>query len=112
MGQDIIVYLFDHLEEFQIFDAVKIYYDNGQPLVTQVLHAAFEYALAKNAIVYKDAKPQDYRLFQMADFVCGIELTATKYESHETSSIEKLFFGTWRDFKKNYLRKLRTHELR
>ena len=112
MRQDISGYLFDHLGEFQIFDAVKIYYDNGQPLITQVLHAAFEYALAKNAIVYKDSKPQDYRLFQMADFVCGIELTATKYAAHETSTTEKMFFGTWRDFKKNYLRKLRLHELR
>lgn len=107
MRRDLIEFLFDHLTKFATFDHVKIYYDNGQPLITKTLHRAFEYALSKNAIVYRDARPSEYRMFQIADFVCGIELTALKYESHEATSTDCRFFGQNRDFKKNYLRKLR-----
>lgn len=45
MKRDIIEFLFENLERFQEFDAVKIYYDDGQRLITNALHGAFEYAL-------------------------------------------------------------------
>lgn len=107
MRRDLIEFLFNHIEDFVEFNHVKIYYDNGQPLITKTLHRAFEYSLSKNAIVYRDARPSEYRMFQMADFVCGIELAALKYKTHEETPTDRRFFGQWRDFKKNYLRKLR-----
>lgn len=111
MRRDLTELLFDSLDKFIDFDLVKIYYDDGQPLITHILHAAFEYVLFRNAVVYRDARPADYRMFQMADFVCGIELTALKYASREETSTDRRFFGLWRDFKKNYLRRLRRHAI-
>ena len=111
MKRDLILFFFDHLSYLQTFDKIKIYYDNGQAIVTEALHAAVSYALSKDAIVYKDAKPRDYRLFQLADYICTLELIAMKYEAHDDRPTDRLFFGNWGSFKKNYLRKVRKHLL-
>jgi hypothetical protein len=111
MRKDLILLLFDKLEYLQGYDVVKIYYDDGQGMVTDTLHAAFEYALGKQAIVYRDCDPVHFRLQQIADFICEIELAAIKYEANEVGRTERIFFGTHRDFKKNYLKKLRKKRL-
>jgi hypothetical protein len=111
MKRDVTYALFEKLESLQIFDKIKIYYDNGQGIVTEVIHDAFEYVLAKEAIVYKDAKPAEYRLLQVVDYVCTIELTAIKFEAGKTTATDSLFFGTRRGFKKGFLAHLRKHRL-
>lgn len=111
MRRDLVEYLFDNIAWFQNFDIVKIYYDDGQAMVTRALHDGFEYALAREAVVYRDAHPANYRMLQVADYACGIELAALKYEAHEDGATDRIFFGTRRDFLKNYLRKLRKHLL-
>ena len=85
MRRDLTVELFDHLEFFQRYDTVKIYYD----------------------IVYREATPRAYRLFQVADYICTIELTAIKFDSKEDTKTDRLFFGTRRTFKKGFLLYLR-----
>ena len=52
-----------------------------------------------------------HRLFQLADYICTLELTALKYQAHADTATDRLFFGQWGSFKKNYLRKLRKHRL-
>lgn len=111
MKRGLINALFDNIEFLQKFDKVKVYYDNGQSIVTSALHDAVEYALAKEAVVYRDAKPGDYRLFQLADYICTLELTALKYQAHAETPTDRLFFGQWGSFKKNYLRKIRKHRI-
>ena len=44
-------------------------------------------------------------------FICTIELTALKYENHEQTATDERFFGSARTFKKNYLKKVRKHQL-
>ena len=107
MKRDLTDFLFDNLGYFQSFDRIKVYYDNGQPTVTKVLRDAIRYVLGKNATVFKDASPQRYRLSQVADYACGIELIALKYAAGERSTTERLFFGESTNFKKNWLKKLR-----
>lgn len=107
MRRDVTAFLFDHLEFLQSFDSVKIYYDDGQQAVTSILHDAIQYVIAKDAALFKSAEPRTYRLSQVADFVCGIELTAIKYEAREQTATDERFFGGANAFKKNYLRKLR-----
>ena len=107
LKRGIVNFIFDHLDYFQGFDRVKIYYDGGQAVVTKALHGAFEYALSSNVIVYKATDFHSYRLAQVADYLCMIELTALKYAGFELTSTDKRFFGSSRDFKKNYLKKAR-----
>ena len=107
LKRDIINYLFDHLEYFQRFDQVKIYYDNGQPTVTGALHAAMEYVLSRGVVVYRSTGYQKYRLSQVADYVCMVELAALKYVRGEATETDKRFFGLSTQFKKNYLKQVR-----
>ena len=81
MRRDLVEFLFDHIERLQGFDLVKIYYDDGQALVTRALHDGFEYALAREAVIYRDARPDGYRMLQVADYACGVELAALRYGS-------------------------------
>lgn len=105
--KDLAVFLIDHLECLQQFDAVKIYYDGGQALVTKALHDAVGYALSKEAIIYRDASPVRYRFLQVADYVCTLELEALKYSEGTEGRTSTLFFGTKRQFERNYLKKIR-----
>lgn len=111
MRRDLVNFLFDHIDFFQSFSGTKIYYDNGQEEVTKVLHSGFEYALGKQSVIYRSGRPKDYRLQQIADYACGIELAALKYERGEQSRTESIFLGTRREFMKNFLKKLRKHRL-
>ena len=69
----------------QTFDQVAIYYDGGQEAVTAALHDAFDYALARNAAVYKSLSHQDKRLAQAADYLCTIELAEKRYATENVS---------------------------
>ncbi len=109
--RDLVVFLVGNLEMLQGYDGVKIYYDNGQHMVTQALHEAIEFVLSKQAILYKKASPSDYRLSQVADFLCTAELAAIKYDAHEETASDVKLFGNARMFKRNYLRHLRRKSL-
>ena len=109
--KDVTGFLTNNLEYLQSFDAVKIYYDGGQSVVTRAIHAAIEARLSKRAIFFKDASPKMYHLSQVADYICGIELTALKFERNEQTRTDIEFFSGKRAFKKNYLSKLRRKRL-
>ena len=51
MRKRLVDFLLDELAYFQDFDAVKIYYDDGQKSVAQAIHKAVDYALSKDAVV-------------------------------------------------------------
>lgn len=109
--KDLIQFLTAHLSYLQQFDSVKIYYDGGQSVVTKAVHRAIESCISHEAIVYKDAVASRYRLSQVADYVCGIELTNLKFERHLETKTDVAFFGAFGNFKKNFLKKLRKKRL-
>ena len=107
MRRDVVNFLFDNLDHLQQFDRVKVYYDGGQHAVTQAIHDALEYALAREAVVYRAATPSEYRLSQAADYACAVELTALKYQAHEETATDRRFFGSWGTFRRNVLKTVR-----
>ncbi len=107
MKRDIVNMIFENLNYLQAFDRVKIYYDDGQTIVTNALHDAVEYALATEAVIYRGGEPKSFVLAQAADLICTLELTAIKYDSSEQTHTDKRFFGTAGSFKKNWLKKIR-----
>ena len=111
MRRDVVTFLFDHLERFQSFDVVKVYYDDGQKIVSQTLRMAVGYALAKDAVLFRNCDVTAYRLSQVADFLCTIELTAHKYASKETTSTDEKVFGGAGAFKTNYLKNVRRQKM-
>ena len=82
------------------FDKIIVYYDNGQVELTKILISIF-YSLFSN-VEFRKVRPKDYKLFQVADLVCAMELLAKKAENNSFTHSEMEFFGGIRDFKKNY----------
>ncbi|RDX30882.1 DUF3800 domain-containing protein, partial [Bifidobacterium breve] len=74
LKRDLADFFLSHLDEFQSYEIIKAYYDNGQQIVANALKTSISYALSKEAVVYRDAQPKDYRLEQAADLMCTVEL--------------------------------------
>ena len=83
------------------FDRIILYYDNGQLELTKILTSVFN-ALYTN-IEFRKVKPADYKLFQVADLICTLELLAEKASSKKFSASELEFDGNNHHFKKKYL---------
>ena len=111
MKRDIINLLFDHLPYLQSFDKVKIYYDGGQEIVAKALHAAAEYVLSKDCLLYRKSDAAGYLLAQAADMLCTLELTAHKFRCKEATRTDERFFGSARAFKNNYLKAIKRKRL-
>ena len=96
---------------FQSFDAVKIHYDDGQKAVTRSLHAAVEYVLSKESLLYRYASPSEYRLAQAADMLCTLELTAQKFRAGEATRTDEKFFGSAGAFSNNFMKAIKRKRL-
>jgi hypothetical protein len=98
-------FLFSKFEEISQYDNIIVYYDNGQIELTKILVTAFNFAFS--AVEFRRILPSDYKLAQVADLICTIELVALKAERKQMSNSELKFFGNARDFRKEFLRPLR-----
>lgn len=112
MKRDISGLLFDHLELFLSYDEVKVYYDNGQDIVRRALDQSVGFVLSKGVVERKRTAMADYRLEQVADYLCTIELAAIKYEAKEAGNTYSKIFGGIGSFKKNWLKQARRKKLR
>jgi len=89
---------------FNQFDRIIVYYDNGQIELNKLLASVFTVMLPQAE--FRKVIPADYRLFQVADLFCTLELICLKDEHHIISKSEEAFFGSKRDMRKNYLNPL------
>ncbi|MBO4547087.1 MAG: DUF3800 domain-containing protein [Treponema sp.] len=105
MGREMDLFFKDNLAYFQSFSEVILYYDNGQHELNRLLNVL----LATNFSSYEVRKvmPNEYKLFQVADLICTVELLNCKMQTQEFTQSEKLIFHTKRDFKKDFLRGIR-----
>ena len=87
---------------FGSFDEIVIYYDNGQIELTKVITSVFNVFYSN--VEFRKVRPVDYKLFQVADLICSLELLYLKANSNTFTKSEKDFFGSVRDFKKNYMK--------
>lgn len=102
------IFIREHYADFLSFDDVKIYYDNGQVEVSKILSSVFN-ALLPNP-VFRKVLPSEYKLFQVADLLCTMDLVRLKLENSLFSKSEETFFGSIRDLKKNYLKPISKKE--
>ena len=93
-----------HAEFLHQFDRIIVYYDNGQNQLTKILTSVFGELYGNTE--FRKVKPADYKLFQAADMICTIELLEEKAKAKSFSKSEIEFFGSIREFKKNYLKPL------
>lgn len=87
---------------FAQFDKIIVYYDNGQVELNKLLASVFAVMLPQ--VEFRKVMPTDYRLFQVADLFCTLELICLKDGHRILSKSEESFFGSMRDMRKNYLK--------
>ena len=94
--------LAEHADFWNGFDKVIVYYDNGQVELTKILSSVFNTYFTN--VEFRKVEPVQYKLFQVADLICTMELLKEKAETKSFSKSETDFFFSIRDFKKNYLK--------
>lgn len=75
---------------FSSFDKVNVYYDNGQTELNLVLNTILSMLMSN--VEFRKASPGEYRLLQLADFICSIELLSLKQQENRLSKSESSFF--------------------
>ena len=90
LGKAINQMLTDHREFIDSFDKVIVYYDGGQKELSSILNAIFSFQLS--SVEFRKADPREYKLLQVADFFCSIELLKIKREESRLSRV-KLYFS-------------------
>ncbi len=89
---------------FYQFDKVIVYYDNGQTELSSLLNAAFSILLSN--VEFRKAEPQKYRLLQIADFICTLELMKIKQDEKRLSRSEQMFFYKTQELKKTFFKSI------
>ena len=84
------------------YDEIIVYYDNGQSELGSILTAIFNAHL--NNIEFRQARPQQYKLLQVADFICTMELLKIKLEKNSLTSSEQKFFYKPQELKKSFIK--------
>ena len=111
LERDISSAMIEHLDFFQSFDDVKVYCDNGQDIVKQALDRAVGKVLSKEVVRPRNTAMTDYRLEQVADYLCTIELASVKYEAKENGEAYNKFFSGIGSFKRNWLKQARSKRI-
>ena len=111
MGRDISSAMVEHLGFFQSFDDVKVYYDTGQDIVRQALDRSVGKVLSKGVVRRRKTSMIDYRLEQVANCLCTIELALTKYEATEDDETYNKFFGGIGSFKRSWLKQASSKQI-
>ena len=86
----------DNMEYFRQFDNIIVYYDNGQIELSNILTTVFQEQFPN--VAFRKVKPIDYRLFQVADLICTLELLNIKFQEKRFSKWEIYFFKDRRSF--------------
>ena len=97
-----------NLAYFQGYEKVILYYDNGQHELNRILNTVLATELAEYDV--RKVLPSDYRLFQVADLICTLELLRIKMENGQLSSSEERMFHGKRDLKKDFLKGIKKKE--
>ncbi len=104
LSKQINLFLLQNYSRFLAYDKIKVYYDNGQLELTRILSSVLNSLFPK--VEFKKVLPSEYRLFQVADLICTMELIRLKIEKKTISKHELAFWGKESDFKKNYLKRV------
>ena len=99
-----------HSAYFNQFDKVIVYYDNGQTELSAILNAVL--SILFNDVEFRKAEPQKYRLLQVADFICSLELLKIKKDEKRLSKSEEKFFYKPQELKKPFLKSLEEKRLK
>lgn len=110
MAKEMSLFIRENIEYFQTFDEVILYYDNGQRNLNRILNSVLFTELSKYDV--RKVSPKDYKLFQVADLICTLQLLDIKHKKNELSKSELLIFHNPKDLKKQFLKPIQKKEFK
>ncbi len=110
LSKEISKMILKHASYFRQYDKVIVYYDNGQTELSAILNAVL--SILFDDVEFRRAEPQKYRLLQVADFVCSLELLKIKRAEKRLSKSEEKFFYKSQELKKTFLKNLDNKRLK
>lgn len=90
MARELSQFIRDNQQFFAGFDSVILYYDNGQHELNKILNMVLATELSSHDI--RKVLPNEYRLFQVADLICTLELLELKIHTGSLSRSEEMLF--------------------
>lgn len=108
IARDLSQFIQENLSYFQEYEKVILYYDNGQHELNRILNTVLATQLADYDV--RKVIPSEYRLFQVADLICTLELLSVKIQNGPLSNSEERIFHTKRDLKKDFLKGIKKKE--
>lgn len=109
LSKQLVLFLKEKQEYFTKFDKIIVYYDYGQNDITTILTSTFN-ALFNN-VEFRHVQPFEYKLFQVADMICTLELSKLNYDSSHESKSETNFYGNRRKFKDYYYKTIKKKQI-
>ena len=105
MAQELGSFIKEKHDYFLPFNKIKVYYDNGQSEISSILLVSLSTLI--NDIDFRKVKPIDYKLFQVADLICTLNLIKIKLEKKENTKWELALFTTkeWKTMIKTIAKK-------
>ena len=94
-----------NLSYFQDFDKIIVYYDNGQQELSLIINTILNTEFSN--VDFRNASPQEYKLLQVADFICSMELLKQKFDNKILTQSERNFFYKPQELQKNYFKSIR-----
>lgn len=98
------VFITEQMNKLSSFENVKLYYDLGQKEITNMLNTVFSLRLQNFSL--GNTEIHEYRLFQVADLICTLELLNLKKNTIGFTKSETVFFESAGKFNKNYYKKI------
>lgn len=98
-----------HINYFNDFDKIIVYYDYGQIELSSILNAIFSVHFSN--VEFRKAEPQNYALLQVADFICTLELLKNKKSLTQLSKSEINFFYKPKELGKTFIKSIAKKEL-
>ena len=102
LGREISTFIQKNQGFFETYDKIIVYYDNGQIELSAILNAVF--SIHFRNVEFRKAEPQQYRLLQVADFICSINLLRIKSSENRLRKSEEKFFYKSQELKKTFIR--------
>ena len=109
LSKQLAMFLRDNLECFTSFDKIIVYYDYGQSEITTILTSVFNSMFID--VDFRHVQPYEYKLFQVADMICTLELSKLNFDNNKISKSEENFYESHRRFKDYYYKTIKKKKI-
>lgn len=109
LSKKLVLFLKEHLEYFMSFDKIIVYYDYGQSEITTILTSVFNTLFTD--VEFRHVQPYEYKLFQVADMICTLELSKLNYDNKRISKSEENFYESYRRFRDFYYKTIKKKKM-